>query len=94
MQRQLPVDPLGIALGEVFDRIQKTQPVLFAQLVATLHAKLDPELRTIIRIRPDLILVSQGRAQVADEILGSLDTCDAIARHQRQRQQQTLAPLR
>lgn len=91
--RKLPVDPALIALADAFDRIQKTQPALFAQLAGMLHAKLDAELRHVLRAPGTVIQVSQGRAQIADEILEVLDNCDAIARQQRQRQQSVTVPV-
>lgn len=79
---QLPVDRESIALADVLDRIRKTQPALFSQLLVAFHAKLDPEARHIVRCPPAVLPTSQGRVQVAEDVLMVLDNCAAIAARQ------------
>lgn len=84
---QFPADPKLVALAEAFDKLAKSEPALFQGLMVALHDVLDPEIKHIVRVPPDKILISQGRVQVADDILKSLDYSDAIARRAREKQQ-------
>lgn len=82
---QLPFDPQSIALADALDRLRKTQPALFSQLLVAFHAKLDPEFRHIVRAPPHVLPTSQGRVQVAEDILAVLDNCAAIVLRTQQR---------
>lgn len=65
--------------AEALERLRRTTPILFAQIATSLHQMLDQEKSVIVRIRPDLLQVSQGRLQVATEVLDVVDNCTLIA---------------
>lgn len=71
-------DPKAVAVAEAFDAIRKMQPILYAKIESALHDLLDPEMQHIKRVPPDKLQVSQGRVQIADDILGALDNCTEI----------------
>ncbi len=76
---QLPVSKEAIAFAEALDGIRKTQPALFARLQESAHAFFEPESRHLVRVPPDKIFISQGRAQLAEDILVAIDNCTEIA---------------
>jgi hypothetical protein len=74
----LAIDAHGVVLADVLDRIRKTQPALFSQLVVAFHQKLDRETDVFKRTNPERLPTAQGRVQVADEILTVVDNCAGI----------------
>lgn len=81
----LTTDPRQILLADALDRIRKTQPALFSQLLVTFHGMLDPEARHVVRAPPPMLPTAQGRAQVAEDVLAVLDNCAAIVAQSQQR---------
>lgn len=79
----LTVDPKIIAVAEVLEKIRQTQPFLFNELSTVLHALLDPEFQHIVRVPPDRLQTSQGRAQVAQDVIGAVDNCVEIVRRKK-----------
>lgn len=68
-------------LAEALASIKAIEPALWARLTAGFAKFIDPELKTIIRVPPDLILVAQGRAQVAEDLQKLIRDCSEIAAH-------------
>lgn len=68
-----------VALIEAFAAIKAIEPVLWAKLDAALRVFAEPETKLIIRVPPDLILVAQGRAQVAEDLLRLAAECSQLA---------------
>jgi hypothetical protein len=58
-----------IELVEALASIKALEPALWARLLAGLQLFLGPETRHVIRTPPDVILVAQGRAQIAEDLL-------------------------
>src|SRR5258708_13503717 len=77
------VDPKQIAVAEVIEKIRQTQPFLYSELSNALHDLLDPEFQHIIRVPPDKLQTSQGRAQVAQDVIGAIDNCAEIVRRKK-----------
>jgi hypothetical protein len=80
---KLSVDPDVIALAVVLDVLRKTQPATFTQLSEALHGLLDKEGKLLVRVPHNLLPTSQGRAQIADDVLGALDNCALLAERAR-----------
>jgi len=79
----ITVDPKVIAVAEVIEKIRATQPFLYTELSAALHGLLDQEFQHIVRVPRDKLETSQGRAQVAQDVLGALDNCAEIVRRKK-----------
>lgn len=77
------VDPKLIALGEAFEKVRVTQPFLYSEMARALHELLDQEFQHIIRVPRDKLETSQGRAQVAQDVIGALDNCAEIVRRKK-----------
>lgn len=80
--------PQQIAVATAIDAIRKREPALYQVLHTALHGLLDPESTHIVRVPKEFLEISQGRVQVAHDILSLLDHCSEIV----QRQQRGASP--
>lgn len=67
-----------IELAEALASIKAVEPALWARLSTGLQKFIDPELKMLVRVPPELILVAQGRAQVAEDLQGLARNCSEI----------------
>ncbi len=77
--------PLTMALA----KFKATNPVLFSEFQTALDAFAMPEVRAMLAAPPTLVQLAQGRAQVADELVGLATNCASKAQQYQQQQQKT-----
>lgn len=68
-----------VALVKAFEGIKTAHPAAWGMLQRGLVELLGPEVRHIIRVPTALLEVSQGRAQIAEDILTIMDECSELA---------------
>lgn len=67
--------PLTMALA----KIKALQPTLFADLENALRAYAEPEVDNVLSAAPTVVLIAQGRAQLAKELLKITADCGGKA---------------
>lgn len=72
-----------ITLIKALEGVKTTYPAVWEMLSQGLREMLEPEARFVVRA-PSRLKVFQGRAQIADDILGLLHNCSDLAERIRQ----------
>jgi hypothetical protein len=85
------LDKTGVALAAAFNQVRDHNPHAWGVLAEALHEFLDPEAAAFERAPPAILQTSQGRVQVANEILGLLDNATEVV--ERWKTQQGKPPM-
>jgi hypothetical protein len=73
-------------LIRALEGIRVTYPEVWEMLTQGCREMLEPEAKAVIRAAPDRLQVAQGRAQIAEDILGLLHNCAFLAEEMRKQQ--------
>jgi hypothetical protein len=78
-----------VPLTMVLAKLKATNPVLFSEFQTALDAFAMPEVRSLLAAPPSHVQLAQGRAQIADELVGIATNCAAKAQQYQQQLQKT-----
>jgi hypothetical protein len=65
-------------LVKALERVKKAHPELWKQMVVEMRNKLGAEAAILVRAPVAVLQVSQGRAQVAEEVLALFERCSEL----------------
>ena len=73
-----------VTLITALEGIKVTYPEVWGMLEQGIKEMLEPEMVNLVRAPPQVLQVAQGRAQIAQDILGTLHHCSDLAEKLRQ----------